>query len=54
MFELSHRLIGIYKTSNVTKSKSHIFAASQILTPFLGISVNNRPLATAPITAVPS
>ena len=22
MFELSHRLIGIYKTSNVTKSKS--------------------------------
>ncbi|EKM61772.1 uncharacterized protein PHACADRAFT_135672 [Phanerochaete carnosa HHB-10118-sp] len=38
MFELSHRLIGIYKTSNVTKS----------------ISIDNRPLVTAPVSTVPS
>ncbi|KIP03912.1 hypothetical protein PHLGIDRAFT_31603 [Phlebiopsis gigantea 11061_1 CR5-6] len=36
MFELSHRLIGIYKTSNVTKS----------------ISIDNHDLRAAPVSAV--
>ncbi|KAF9264610.1 RecF/RecN/SMC protein [Marasmius fiardii PR-910] len=38
MFELSHRLIGIYKTANVTQS----------------ISIDNHALAARPVAAVPS
>ncbi|KAK7035384.1 Structural maintenance of chromosomes protein 4 [Paramarasmius palmivorus] len=46
MFELSHRLIGIYKTANVTQSKDsfHLSTKSKFET-FLGISIDNHALS---------
>lgn len=50
MFELSHRLIGIYKTSNQTKSTSRMFAwIALMLTFLLGISIDNHPLKERPV-----
>lgn len=50
MFELSHRLIGIYKTSNATKSEIHLSRGVIIwLTMSLeGISINNHALRAKP------
>ena len=54
MFELCHRLIGIYKTSNQTRSE---VLKSEILNRELnrptGISIDNRSLhATPPVSTV--
>ena len=54
MFELSHRLIGIYKTANATRSV-FVFAIIhwQMLTVYLaGISIDNHALTTVPIHTV--
>ncbi|KAG8929532.1 hypothetical protein FRC02_005473, partial [Tulasnella sp. 418] len=52
MFELSHRLIGIYKTSNATRSTC-LICLSRLRGPVLmhslsGISIDNKPLNTVP------
>ena len=56
MFELSHRLIGIYKTANATRSTSvHVVSVSCSLTPVsrAGISIDNHALSNIPVNAVP-
>jgi hypothetical protein len=52
MFELAHRLIGIYKTSNATRSEFWIALApyDRTQTP-LGITIDNHDLNSAPISA---
>jgi structural maintenance of chromosome 4 len=56
MFELSHRLIGIYKTSNQTKSKVSCdeFGIHIDCTEFKGISIDNRSLHAPPPTSTSS
>lgn len=45
MFELSHRLIGIYKTANVTQSMSPLpFLPSPGAQFILGIAIDNHAL----------
>ena len=54
MFELSHRLIGIYKTSNQTKSKVFCVKSWTVIDPwtgFKGISIDNRSLHAPPQTS---
>ncbi|KAF8492752.1 RecF/RecN/SMC [Russula emetica] len=51
MFELSHRLIGIYKTSNQTRSEFPEMKCptkTNNLTQFIGISIDNRSLHAPP------
>lgn len=51
MFELSHRLIGIYKTANATRSEfSHYRAPGEHHTDaeLEGISIDNTPLHAVP------
>ncbi|KAF9515941.1 hypothetical protein BS47DRAFT_1391255 [Hydnum rufescens UP504] len=46
MFELSHRLIGIYKTSNATRSTQQLIPVLDAqLTPFTGVSIDNHVLS---------
>ena len=54
MFELSHRLIGIYKTANQTRSKClHSLKVPSMTHPALaGISIDNQPLHTIPLNAM--
>ncbi|KZT73247.1 hypothetical protein DAEQUDRAFT_703578 [Daedalea quercina L-15889] len=53
MFELSHRLIGIYKTANQTRSKHPFDCSIRLqLIPFLGISIDNQPLTAIPANAL--
>jgi structural maintenance of chromosome 4 len=55
MFELSHRLIGIYKTSNQTRSKDLRFTPRSVGTDSdgpTGISIDNRSLHAPPSTVV--
>ena len=47
MFELSHRLIGIYKTSNMTKSACHLLCSFVASQNALGICINNTILKTS-------
>ena len=46
MFELSHRLIGIYKTSNATRSRFHSLVPLQLNSNALhqGIAIDNHKL----------
>jgi hypothetical protein len=45
MFELSHRLIGIYKTSNTTKSESCLASFLRFVShACTGVSINNHAL----------
>jgi len=50
MFELCHRLIGIYKTSNQTRSKSSMKHPTETnnVAQFIGISIDNRSLYAPP------
>ena len=51
MFELSHRLIGIYKTSNQTRSedlRNEVLDQNLIRAQFTGISIDNRSLHAPP------
>lgn len=50
MFELSHRLIGIYKTANATRSTwaSIAFKGFLVLIVYTGISIDNHALSTIP------
>lgn len=51
MFELSHRLIGIYKTANATRSTYHAalaFSGIPVLTHRTGISIDNHALTAIP------
>jgi structural maintenance of chromosome 4 len=55
MFELSHRLIGIYKTSNQTRSKDLRFNPGSAGTDSdgpTGISIDNRSLHAPPSSVV--
>lgn len=53
MFELSHRLIGIYKTANQTRSKWSLHLSNvHLLTRLAGISIDNQPLHTIPLNAM--
>src|ERR1700676_1680877 len=46
MFELSHRLIGIYKTSNATRSTQQLISMfGPTLTLFTGVSIDNHVLS---------
>ena len=56
MFELSHRLIGIYKTANATQSMPYAFSPLCVYTDsMLGIAIDNHVLVptktVAPVTA---
>jgi hypothetical protein len=48
MFELSHRLIGIYKTSNATRSEPVVQMKEHIVTVLIGITIDNHDLDKAP------
>jgi structural maintenance of chromosome 4 len=50
MFELSHRLIGIYKTANTTKSQYQLKTITTfwLKRDILGISINNHALLARP------
>jgi len=53
MFELSHRLIGIYKTANATQSLySHYNPQVPRWSTFAGISIDNHPLAWSSVLDV--
>lgn len=53
MFELSHRLIGIYKTANQTRSQCFPTCRPfRPLTRLTGISIDNQPLHTIPLNAM--
>ena len=53
MFELSHRLIGIYKTANQTRSEWPLHLSNVCpLTRLAGISIDNQPLHTIPLNAM--
>lgn len=52
MFELSHRLIGIYKTSNATRSTQQIVSIlGCLLTMITGVSIDNHVLSPVAIQA---
>jgi RecF/RecN/SMC N terminal domain len=52
MFELSHRLIGIYKTANATRSRPFTaLLESRLIELRTGISIDNHALTAVPLTA---
>jgi len=56
MFEVSHRLIGIYKVANATKSESFISnSCSAVPTVRIaGVSIDNFALNTPPLAPAPA
>ena len=53
MFELSHRLIGIYKTANQTRSEWPLHLSNVCpLTRLAGISIDNHALHAIPVNTV--
>lgn len=57
MFELSHRLIGIYKTANATQStfSPAFFHSARVAEVVLGVAIDNHALVptkvVTPVTA---
>lgn len=53
MFELSHRLIGIYKTANATRSEHDMHRTrARPDHNHTGISIDNQPLHAVPLNVV--